>query len=180
MEQEYIIDNCGKRRKASRIGCDQCGIEFLKESRFIGKNNYCSKKCSIDSKRADRINITCAWCGENFKRNPSRLVNSRSGIYFCSRRCKDSGQKKKNGIKEIWPEHYHIEPVDYRKLAFDAYENVCCGCGYDKYKSILEVHHIDENRNNNSLDNLIILCSNCHQSIHRGCATMEGREIIWG
>lgn len=27
---------------------------------------------------------------------------------------------------------------------------------------VFELHHIDGNRNNNSLDNLMILCPNCH------------------
>lgn len=30
----------------------------------------------------------------------------------------------------------------------------------------LVVHHIDENRGNNSLDNLITLCNKCHQQVH--------------
>ena len=33
---------------------------------------------------------------------------------------------------------------------------------------ILEVHHIDGNRDNNILDNLIILCANHHSKVHRG------------
>ena len=30
----------------------------------------------------------------------------------------------------------------------------------------LELHHIDFNHYNNSLDNLQILCSNCHMQVH--------------
>jgi len=33
-------------------------------------------------------------------------------------------------------------------------------------KKTLQVHHIDENRDNNGLDNLMTLCSSCHQSVH--------------
>jgi len=32
----------------------------------------------------------------------------------------------------------------------------------------MELHHIDENRNNNSHDNLIYLCANCHTKVHDG------------
>lgn len=38
-------------------------------------------------------------------------------------------------------------------------------CFYCGNKDNLEVHHIDGNMLNNSLDNLTILCSHCHRSI---------------
>jgi len=39
----------------------------------------------------------------------------------------------------------------------------CEICGYNK---ALEIHHINGNRKNNSEDNLIVLCRNCHWLIH--------------
>lgn len=30
----------------------------------------------------------------------------------------------------------------------------------------LELHHVDKNRFNNKLENLLVLCSNCHMQIH--------------
>jgi transposase-like protein len=48
-------------------------------------------------------------------------------------------------------------------------EKKCENCGLDSWmeKPIpLELHHIDENRFNNKLDNLKILCSNCHMQEH--------------
>ena len=33
-------------------------------------------------------------------------------------------------------------------------------------RSTLEIHHIDRNRNNNHLDNLITLCISCHKRLH--------------
>ena len=30
-----------------------------------------------------------------------------------------------------------------------------------------ELHHIDHNRTNNTLNNFIVLCSNCHGAVHR-------------
>ena len=41
----------------------------------------------------------------------------------------------------------------------------CERCGYAVYQ-ILQVHHIDRNRNDNSLDNLELLCPNCHAKEH--------------
>ena len=48
-------------------------------------------------------------------------------------------------------------------------EKKCECCGLDEWmgKPIpLELHHIDENRFNNKLENLKILCSNCHMQEH--------------
>jgi len=43
--------------------------------------------------------------------------------------------------------------------------NKCERCGFGKYQ-ILEIHHKDKNRNNNNLDNLEIICPNCHSEDH--------------
>jgi len=48
-------------------------------------------------------------------------------------------------------------------------EKKCECCGLDEWmgKPIpLELHHVDENRFNNKLENLKILCSNCHMQEH--------------
>jgi len=53
-------------------------------------------------------------------------------------------------------------------------DNYCCRkCKYMIVEA-LEVHHIDKNRSNNSLSNLVILCCNCHRLVHRGIIRLEG------
>ena len=56
----------------------------------------------------------------------------------------------------------------YRKRAFKYLPHKCHNCGFDKDARLLEVHHIDENRENNSLNNLMILCPTCHQGLTLG------------
>ncbi len=41
----------------------------------------------------------------------------------------------------------------------------CEKCGYKKFE-ILQVHHIDRDRNHNELDNLELICPNCHYEEH--------------
>lgn len=41
----------------------------------------------------------------------------------------------------------------------------CEICGYNKIE-ILHVHHKDRNRKNNDLDNLKLICPNCHYEEH--------------
>jgi 5-methylcytosine-specific restriction endonuclease McrA len=41
----------------------------------------------------------------------------------------------------------------------------CERCNYSKYE-ILQVHHKDRNRLNNNLENLELICPNCHYEEH--------------
>ncbi len=54
--------------------------------------------------------------------------------------------------------------INYRKLAFDAYDPFCAHCGFG-IPSVLEVAHIDGQRTNNDIGNLVILCPNCHKML---------------
>lgn len=45
--------------------------------------------------------------------------------------------------------------------------NECKVCGYNEYPDILGVHHIDKNRANNTPENLMVVCPNCHSLLHR-------------
>lgn len=55
--------------------------------------------------------------------------------------------------------------TNYRKRALKHYGAKCKYCG-DTRKYVLQVHHIDQNRKNNKLENLEVLCANCHLEVH--------------
>ena len=61
--------------------------------------------------------------------------------------------------------HYKNGMGGYRKLAWSNLPHKCNRCPIDNYK-ILIVHHKDKNRGNNKLNNLEILCLNCHTLEH--------------
>lgn len=52
--------------------------------------------------------------------------------------------------------------VNYRKLAFEHYDPVCAHCGFG-IPMVLEVAHLDGKRQNNAIENLVILCPTCHK-----------------
>ena len=43
--------------------------------------------------------------------------------------------------------------------------NKCERCGFEKYE-ILQIHHKDKDRDNNELENLELICPNCHSEEH--------------
>lgn len=170
MKELYIYEKNGKRRRALEHICQQCGKIFLKRINITKNFKFCSRQC-YDSfhKSTNKLpNVICANCGKYFYKNNSQKNNSKSGLYFCCRKCKDSAQKI-GGIKEIMPPHYGtaqtLDPEQYRAL-FTELEMVCRRCGYKEFKSLVYIHHIDEDRSNNNKSNLIPLCSNCHRALH--------------
>lgn len=74
--------------------------------------------------------------------------------------------------KEINPngEQQTADLKNYRKAALKHYTreiggvhvNVCVVCGFG-IQAILEVAHLDQVRANNNLENLAVLCPNCHK-----------------
>ena len=54
-----------------------------------------------------------------------------------------------------------LSQYDYAKRQ---HKRVCSGCGY---KLLIDYHHIDFNKKNNKVNNIVPLCCNCHMLIHR-------------
>jgi len=73
--------------------------------------------------------------------------------------------------------------INYRKVAFAKYPPICAHCGFG-VPEVLEVAHIDGNRVNNDVANLVILCPNCHKMYDLGLipgkmiAEMRDRERV--
>jgi len=55
-----------------------------------------------------------------------------------------------------------MDKYNYRKRAFMRYAPICAHCGFG-IPAVLEVAHVDRNRRNNDVANLVILCPNCHK-----------------
>lgn len=61
--------------------------------------------------------------------------------------------------------YYQAYKLKNKLLNAGIKENKCEICGITEWNNMplnMELHHIDGNKYNNSLDNLILLCPNCH------------------
>ncbi len=150
-----------------------CNKAFNALPREINRGNgkFCSRICASkhnSQKRKSVPNLKCSnpICNNMLYRNESKIKACKSNLFFCCRKCKDISQRI-GGLVSIQPSHYGIINTNYRDVAFRNYPHQCNECLYDKHIEILQVHHKDGNRNNNTLQNLQILCPNCHAIIHR-------------
>jgi hypothetical protein len=92
------------------------------------------------------------------------LEHSRSGKVFCSKTCQTlwrnsiySGEKHAR-----WNNGISI----YRKILLkNGKQPICQNCKI-KDTRLLNAHHVDHDRNNNDLNNLVWLCLNCHFLVH--------------
>lgn len=137
--------------------CQQCGQEMY-VSKHIYKTPYCTRECWLASNRTE---LECAYCGKRVIKLTSKM-RSRHNQYYCNRECKENDQSLRNGRSKITPEFYGKESqYTYRDSAL-RHNNSCANCGYGDDERMLDVHHVDGDRNNNKLENLRVLCVWCH------------------
>jgi hypothetical protein len=164
MELLYVTDGSGVSRPAKEVQCAHCGVRFLKPVRFCkeGQPSFCSKSCYSTSRRK-RVTVSCALCGKSKEIQESKYRASKNKIFFCSRACKDKGQKLESGIPDILPDHYGTGRNTYRARCFSHHQHKCCVCGESL---IVEVHHLDHDHDNININNLVPLCPTHHAYMH--------------
>lgn len=161
-EDVELISNYKNKLTEVTLKCNNCGytwnikphnILYLKQD----VNKHHCPNCYKNKILASLVTLKCDYCGKYFTRKKSDIKDSE--YHYCSRKC---GNIHKNNLK------IKDNIKNYRYTAFQVYEHKCACCGYNEDERILEVHHIDSNRDNNNIDNLIILCPNCHRKITLG------------
>ena len=153
--------------------CDGCNKDFECSTRKFNYNKksglkiFCSTECYYQYKREKTsIKTDCANCGKKIIKPKSSLNKSLTGNLYCSRSCSAT---KNNSLFKKWKNHpnYKDGISAYRKIKFDSVKKIECEiCKFDNILA-LEIHHKDRNRNNNDLNNLQVLCCNCHKIEHR-------------
>lgn len=153
----YDVNSNVETRKCINCICD---FETLKAS--IKK--FCSSSCAATYnnkkyKRKYELLVSCKNCDKE-------ITNYRGKRKYCNGNCRGSFEKKqkfdliKNGnikLDSNWYKRYLIETVGER----------CMECGWCEInktsnKIPIELEHIDGDSRNNKLENLKLLCPNCH------------------
>jgi hypothetical protein len=166
IEEYKGIATDGKRRSLVKITCDVCGALVIRQKRYlkdVGGLHFCTPTCKAFLSKT-RILTNCGLCGKEFSLRKSTLEKgTKSGLNFCSRECADLAKGELEGARVV---HFNTGRHNYRAKALSRLENSCSVCGLEDTRCLV-VHHIDKDRDNNKLDNLQILCANCHMITHR-------------
>ena len=98
---EIFIDSDNRKRQGIINQCPICGKKFI--TRKDQPRTHCSRECVYQKQKKPLKSFQCAWCAKTFYRK--KRNDSKSGLCFCNRKCKESAQKI-GGITAIMPPHY--------------------------------------------------------------------------
>lgn len=130
--------------------CINCQQE--KEHHAKGLCYSCYKQLKWQPKTAK-----CKRCGRQMQIHAKGLCAGCYNYIFHLESNKAYHQRRKN----------NVDLKTFRKTTKE-----CMVCGFDK---IVDLHHIDKNKNNNSPKNLVGLCPNHHRMINN----LKFRNEIW-
>lgn len=110
------------------------------------------------------IEKECPVCKSMFETKMGHKKEKDTCSHACSNTYFRSGIDNPNwkDITSFSTKSKHFS-VKYRRICFENHKHECCVCGENK---MLDVHHFDENRKNNSPDNLIPICATHHNYLH--------------
>ena len=150
---------CGgiyRRKPLIKSICHHCNIEFISKRTPTKSQKFCSHRCAANDK-INKIDRTCAECKSVFQVTPYRIKSGKNRGTYCSRKCLLINWNR-NSIK-------NQKAGSYRRNAWKIYGKFCHDCNITDER-ILVIHHIDGNRKNGNLSNLVPVCHNCHAIRH--------------
>ena len=152
LQDVKLVSDYKNNKTNIRLHCNECGYEWETRPTQVIYPDY-EHSCPNCKFESTGIIVTCAYCGKEIRRTNHAINKNQSGYYYCSREC---GNRHKNMLRKQSGEW--DQSLNYRLRAFENLEHRCVVCGWDEDERILEVHHKDEDRANNDLSNLVILC----------------------
>ena len=164
--KELIIECYSVSDFCRKIGFTTNGRDIKRAKNIIIDESLDISHFDIYSSRKLYINLEkiCPVC-----KNIFNTKNNKKEKITCSRSCSNthfrSGENNAN-YKDI--DSYNLNRTNslikkYRELCFSKHKKECIVCNENK---IVEVHHLDGDKFNNNVDNLMPLCPTHHQYWH--------------
>jgi hypothetical protein len=147
---EYVDTSLSTAQVLNALGYAKKGQYISIVKNFLDDNEIDTAHFTVNGVPALKFEQReCACCGSTF----TTEIRKSNKQVTCSRACSNTYFRTKDGAST------------YRTRALNQYGCVCSICGFSNVLA-LEVHHIDKNRENNSIENLKVLCANCHRITH--------------
>ena len=147
------------------IACAVCSKPFyIKPSQLVRGGKFCSLACRHRSQITGKW-FNCHTCGKKTWKTKTDIRRSKSGLFFCNKKCSITWKNTEINVGE---RHYlwNGGKATYRgRLLRKSGKIKCNRCGINDIR-VLDAHHKDSNRNNNTVENLEWLCKNCHYLEH--------------
>ena len=150
------------------LKCKKCTKDFYAKPRHIkmGWGKYCSQACSFQGMKTGNI-FPCELCGKEIYRTKLEIGRSKSHKFFCNKSC-FAKWKNKNILFGENHGNWKGGENSYREAMLRSNNKpICSDCGINNV-NVLVIHHIDQSRKNNNINNLMWLCRNCHYIVHEG------------
>jgi len=147
------------------VQCKICRKRFFVKQWHInrGWGRFCTMTCKNEDQKTGKF-IKCEVCNKKTWKKPSVLRQSKSGKFFCGKTC-----------QTVWRNKYYSGPkhaqwkngiASYRRILQANNKPVVCALCKESDIRVLQAHHRNKNRNDNTLRNLVWLCINCHRLVH--------------
>jgi hypothetical protein len=133
----------------------------------VRKKKFCDCSCAAkfnNKNRHKKEKRKCLTCG--------KVANNK----YCSSKCHKDHEWNLR-VKRI-EQGEELTSLNMKKYLIEKFGNTCQNkyCGWDWSKCcIIELEHIDGNSFNNSLENLMLLCPNCHSNTDTYKGKNKGR-----
>ena len=139
--------------KTEDFKCIECDIIFTDLA--IRDRKFCSQSCNAQFNNKLKSDSFCLYCSELIK-----------GEKYCNNKCQGL-HKRKSIFDKIESGDVTLYEKNYKKYLIHKYGNKCMECGWCEVNKTtgnipVQLEHIDGHSENNSLDNLKLLCPNCH------------------
>lgn len=147
------------------VNCKICKKKFYAKPHWLkmGWGKYCSATCQHKAQLRGKF-VNCSICGKKVWKAPKALSHSKSGKYFCGKSCQTLWRNQ-TYVGEKHP-NWKGGRFVYKSIIKRSKKKKICVLCRTKDIRILAVHHLDKNKCNSKLENLVWLCHNCHFLVH--------------
>lgn len=149
------------------VNCAHCNKELNRKPYFVKKykHSFCNHSCK-NQFQTKYIQVKCNTCQKPLTRTLYSLTRNSSGNFYCNHSC--AAKSRNRFVTGENHCNYKTGLYRYRQKALEYYGPFCMNpsCLLTKLIKIpihmLDVDHVDEDRKNNKIENLKVLCVWCH------------------